>query len=120
MPVRVWIVIWTGMPRIFAGSIGSTRLSTFEIVLVLPSVLIEPLTEIALVVVEADRDERDAQIGRAFYVIAGEDAEAARIDRNRFVKAEFRREIRHRPRPQHAGVAGAPGVGRIQYSFIRR
>ena len=58
----------------------------------LPASAIEPLPEIALVVVEADADERDARSEALFDVIAGEDAEATGIDRDRLVQAEFRRE----------------------------
>ena len=36
-----------------------------EVLLLLPAVAIEPLPEVALVVVEADADERDAEVGRA-------------------------------------------------------
>ena len=85
-----------------------------DVFLALPAVAIEPLPEVALVVVEADADERDAEVGRALEVIAGEDAEAARIDRNRLVQAELRREVRHRPGAEHAGVTGAPRVLRRQ------
>ena len=85
-----------------------------EVVLVLPAVAIEPLPEVALVVVQADADERDAEVRRALDVIAGEDAEAAGVDRQRLVQAELGREVRDRPRPEHAGVARAPGVRRVQ------
>ena len=78
------------------------------------AVEIEPLTEVALIVVEPDRHERNVEVGRRLDVIAGEDAQAARVDRDRLVEAEFRREIRDRPRPQHARVARAPGVRRGQ------
>ena len=78
----------------------------------LPAVDVEPLPEIALVVVEADADERDAEVGRALDVVAGQDAEAAGVDRQRLVQAELGREVGHRPRPEHAGVARAPGVRR--------
>ncbi len=85
-----------------------------DVVLVLPAVAIEPLPEVALVVVEADADERDAEVRRALDVIAGEDAEAAGVDRQRLVDAELGREVGDRPRPEHAGVARAPGVRRVE------
>ena len=85
-----------------------------DVLLVLPAVAIEPLTEIALVVVEADADERDAEIRRALEMIAGEDAEAAGIDRHRLVQPELGREVRDRPRAEHAGVTRAPGVLGLQ------
>ena len=73
---------------------------------------VEPLAEVALVVVQADADERNAEIRCALDVVAGENAEAARVDRQRFVQPELGREIGDRPRPQHAGMARAPGVRR--------
>ena len=93
-----------------AGRIGSSAAVDVDVVLVLPAVEVEPLPEVALVVVEADADERDAEIRRALDVIAGEDAEAARVDRQRLVQAELGGEVRDRPRPEHAGVPRAPGV----------
>ncbi len=47
-----------------------------EIILVLPPFVIEPLTEVSLVVVQADADQRDAEIRRALEVIACQDTEA--------------------------------------------
>ncbi len=85
-----------------------------EIVLVLPAFVIEMLAEIALVVIETDADQRDAEVGRALEVITGQDAEAAGIDRQRLVESELRREVRDRTRAEHAGLACAPRVFRLQ------
>ncbi len=60
-----------------------------DVVLVLPSVAIEPLPEVSLVVIEADPDERDAEVRCALEVVPGEHAEAAGVDRNRLVEAEL-------------------------------
>ena len=81
-----------------------------QVVLVLPAVAIEPLPEVALVVVQPDADQRHAEIGRRLDVIAGEDAEAAGVDRQRLVQAELGGEVRDRARAEHAGVAAAPRV----------
>ena len=71
------------------------------------------MAEVALPVEQTDANERNIQIGRALDVIAGEDAEAARIDRKRLVQAELGREVPDRAGTQHASVRGAPrGVGR--------
>ena len=99
VPVRVSIDTMTGAPSSTAGSIGSTPAVDVEVFLVLPAVAVEALREIALVVVQTDADERNPEVGRALDVIAGEDAEAAGVDRQRLVQPELRREIRHRPRP---------------------
>ncbi len=45
-----------------------------------------------------------------FQVIAGKNPEAAGIDRNGFVQAEFRGKIGDRPRPQNPGMPRAPGA----------
>ena len=76
-----------------------------DVVLVLPAVEIEPLPEVALIVVQADADERNAEIRRTLDVVPGQNAEAARIDRQRLVNAKLGGKVRHRPRPQHAGMA---------------
>ncbi len=80
----------------------------------LPAVAVEPLPEVALVVVETDADQRNAEVGRALDVVAGEDAEAARVNRNRLVQAELGGEVGDRPGPEHAGVTDAPGVLGLQ------
>ena len=85
-----------------------------DVVLLLPAVGVEPLTKVALVVIEPDAHERNAEIGRALQVIAGEDAEPARVDRERLVKAELGGEVRDRPRAEHAGVLRSPRVLRLQ------
>ena len=80
----------------------------------LPAVDVEPLAEVALVVIQPDAHQRDAEIRGALQMIAGEDAEAAGVDRQRLVQAELRGEVGHRPRAEHAGVLAAPGVLRLQ------
>ena len=85
-----------------------------QVVFVLPAVDVEPLPEVALVVVEPDADERDAEVRRALDVVARQDAEAARVDGQRLVNAELRGEIGDGPRPQHAGMARAPRPPRLQ------
>ena len=79
-----------------------------DVVFLLVALVVEPLPEVRLVVVEPDAHQRDAEIGGALDVIARQDAQAARVDRNGLVQAELRREVRDRPRPQHAGVLQAP------------
>ena len=85
-----------------------------EVLLLLAHLVVEALPEVALVVVEADADQRDAEVGGRLDVIAGQDAEAARVDRQRLVQPELGGEVGDRPRPQDAGVAFAPGVARPQ------
>ena len=81
-----------------------------DVVLVLPAVAIEALAEVALVVVEADADERNAEVRGALDVIAGQDAEAARIDRQRFVDAELAESTRP-VAPRGPPRAGRPRCG---------
>ena len=68
------------------------------------AVALERLLEVALPVEEADPDERDAQVGGRLEVVPGEDAEPARVDRERLGQPELRREVGD----EEAGVAVRP------------
>ncbi len=61
--------------------------------LLLVAVGVEPLAEVALGVEQADRDERNAEIGCRLEVVAGEDAEASAVLRQRLGEAELGREV---------------------------
>ena len=74
--------------RAAAGSVGP------RVALDLPVVGVERLAEIAAPVEEADADERDAEVARRLQVVAGEDAEAAGVDRQSSVQAELGGEVR--------------------------
>ena len=81
-----------------------------QVLFALPAVAIEALAEISLAIKQAHADERNAEIGGALDVIAGQNSKSSRINRKRFVHAEFGGEIGHGTGPQHAGVARAPGA----------
>ena len=85
-----------------------------EIFFLLPAAAVEALAEISLAVEEADADEGNAEVGSAFNMVAGEHAEAAGIDRQRFMDAEFGGEIGDGRGAQHAGVARSPGAVGLQ------
>ena len=55
--------------------------------------LVDPLAELTACVEQADADERDAELGRGLEVVAGEDAEAAGVDRQALVDAELHAEV---------------------------
>ena len=54
----------------------------------------QPLGEVAAAIEEAHADERQPQLGRGLQVVAGEDAQAARVDRQADVDAELHAEVR--------------------------
>ena len=85
-----------------------------EVLLTLPAVAIEPLTEIALAVEQADADEWHTQIGCALDVVASEHAEPAGIDREGLVQSELGREVADRARAQDARVRRRPGLVRLE------
>ena len=58
--------------------------------------------------------KRDAQVAGALEVVAGQHAEAARVDRQALVQPELGREVGDRPRPQDRGVDRAPRVGVLE------
>ena len=63
-----------------------------------------------MLVEEADADERDAEVGGRLEVVAGEDAEAAGVLRERLGDAELGREVGDQP--QRAGaLAGLEPAG---------
>ena len=66
-----------------------------RVLLALPPVLVDDLGEIALAVEEADRDERQPEVGGGLEVVAREHAEPARVDREAVVDRELHREVRH-------------------------
>ena len=80
-----------------------------EVRFLLPAVGVERLAEVALGIKQADADQRDAQVAGALEVVAGQDAEAARVDRQALVEAELGREVGDRAGPEAAGVDRGPG-----------
>ncbi len=79
-----------------------------DVLFALVAVDVEVLLEIALVVEQADRHQRNAQPAGAFDVVARENPQTTRIDRHRFVDAELGRKIGHRLAAQHPGIRTAP------------
>ena len=65
-----------------------------RVALELAVVRVQPLPEVAATVVEADADERDAELGRRLEMVAGKDAETARVEGEALVEAELGREVR--------------------------
>src|SRR5207253_6834413 len=63
---------------------------------VLDAILVDLLLEIAMPIKEPDRDEVQVEIARRFAMIARQNAEAAGVIRDRFVKAELGRKISDR------------------------
>ena len=63
------------------------------VLLGLPPGRVETLREVAAAVEQADADERDAELGGGLEVVAGEDAEAAGVDRQRLLDAELHAEV---------------------------
>ena len=63
------------------------------VALLLPAVGVERLAEVALLIQQAHADERDAQIAGRFEMVAGENAQAAGVDRQALGQAELHREI---------------------------
>ena len=79
------------------------------------------LAEVAAAVVEADGDERQAEVGRRLAVVAGEDAEAAGVDAEALVQAVFGRKIGDRAAPMVGEAAvEPPGLGPSHVAVERR
>ena len=65
-----------------------------RVALLLPSIGAQVLSEVPLLVEDADADERKPQVARGLEMIAREDAETARVDRQALGDAEFHRKVR--------------------------
>ena len=78
----------------------------------LVAVAVDRLEEIALAIQQPHADERKARVAGRLAVIAGEDAEAARVDGQAFVEAEFGTEIRDHVVGTEA-VGGAPRLRKV-------
>ncbi len=62
----------------------------------------QQLAEVAVAVEEADADDRHAEVAGRLEVVAGEDAEPARVLRQRLAEAELGREVGDRARAHRA------------------
>ena len=93
---------------------GSWLTSVGKILFLLPAVPIQPLAEVALAIKQSDPDQRNVEVGSALDVIAGEHAQAARVNGDRLVQSELCGKIGDRARPQYARVLGAPGSVALQ------
>ena len=78
----------------------------------------EALAEVALAVEQPDPDEGDVEVRALLEVVAGEEAEPARVEGERVVEPELGREVRDRrarrrgpPRTSRAGRRGPGGTG---------
>src|SRR5665213_560468 len=83
----------------------------------LPVVVVNRLLKITFAVKQTDADEAEAEIAGGFRVVAGEDSEAARRNRQRFVETKFRRKIGDRILVQLRRVLVSPGVLVVQVAF---
>ncbi len=82
---------------------------------VLHALFVDLLFEISVAIEQTDRDEIQIQIARGFAMVAGENAKAAGIIRNRFVKTKFGGEISDRffDRAPSAGFPVSVRAGEI-------
>ncbi len=104
-----------------------------RVCLVLPAVGGQRLPEIARPVQQADGNQRQAQIGRGFEVVTGQDAETTGVVRQHLGHAELHREVRDAgrqrpgrlflipPRPGQVGVQiGVQVVEALQKRLVGR
>ena len=108
-PPRVSMVTRTGSPpAVFARSVGSTVLSTSRYSSCWRPSRSSRCRKYPSSYRSPTPTSGQPQIGGRLDVIAREDAEAARVDRQRLVQAELGGEVRDGPRPEHARMAHAP------------
>ena len=76
----------------------------------LNAVLVDLLPEIAVPIKQTNRDEIQIKIAGRFAMVAGKNAEAAGVIRNRFVKTELGGKIGDRILDRAAGAGFSVGV----------
>ena len=90
--------LYLNLQRIAEGIVDQRDRKLMEVVagiaFELPAVLGQLLFEIALAVNQADTNQRNAEIRGRFEMVAGQYTQAARIDWQRLMNAEFGRKIR--------------------------
>ncbi len=79
----------------------------------LVAVRVDGLAEVAVAVEQADADEREGHVRGRLAVVAGEDAEAARVEAERLVQAVLGAEVGHRPGQGRSGTGGVPVAGAV-------
>ena len=79
--------------RVFDGGEGKRIEIVDRVAFLLPAVGIEQLTEVALLVQQAQADQRIVLVARRFQMIAGKNAQAAGIDRQALRETILCREI---------------------------
>ena len=88
------------------------------VVVLLVAVGIDRLAEVALAIEQPDPEERERHVARGLHVIAGEDAEAARVDAERLVQAVLRAEVRDRAVERLAVAALEPVVRAVGHVAV--
>jgi hypothetical protein len=86
----------------------------YEVFFALPAFFIKALEKVTLTVEEAYAYEGDVEIGSAFDVIAGENAEATGVNGERLVETELRGEVGDGAGAKNAGISSAPGAVSLQ------
>ncbi len=84
-----------------------------DVVLLLSAVLVEALREVPLAVEDRHAPDRHAQVGAALEMIAGQDPQPARVDRQGLVQAELGGEVGDRTGIERGGVAARPVTARL-------
>ena len=74
----------------------------------LVAVGVDRLSEVAVAIEQADADERDGHVRRGLEMVAGEHAEAARVDTERLVEAVLGAEVGNRAGESRAVLALEP------------
>ena len=88
------------------------------VVVLLVAVGIDGLAEVAVAIQQADAERRQGHVAGGLHVVAGEDAQAARVDAERLVQAVLRAEVGDRA-GQVVGVALLePVVGAVRHVVV--
>ena len=85
----------------------------------LVSVGVDRLAEVALAIEQADADERQGHVAGRLHVVAGQDAQPAGVDAQRFVKAVLGAEVGDRAVQRRLVLAMEPVVGPVGHVRVQ-
>jgi hypothetical protein len=94
-----------------AGTQRHDREIVRRVTLLLPALRRQILAEIAFLIQQSHPDQRDAQIAGGLEVVAGEDAEPARVNRQGLGQAELQRKLRGQRLRRLPVLLLIPGAG---------
>ena len=117
-PGRATVTVSGSPSRPWTRPIGQRPHVVVRVGVLLVAVGVDRLVEVAVAVEQPDADERQRHVGRGLHVVAGQHAEAARVDAERLATGRTRRRSRRPARAARRRVPGEPAVRAVGHVAV--